>query len=204
CGHGTDIVCDAVRYLARYATGRTLRSLTDDFNGFNRELTCDTQFRWLGPEKGVIHLAAAALINAVWDLYARTEGKPLWKLLADFEPEQIVRSIDFKYIDDAITPGEALDLLRRRSASQAERLKKLEQHGYPAYKTSAGWFGFSDEKIRRLCQESLSQGWTHFKLKVGGNPADDLRRGRLIRAEIGAHNKLMMDANQKWGVIEAI
>ena len=145
-----------------------------------------------------------ALINAVWDLYARTEGKPLWKLLADFEPEQIVRSIDFKYIEDAITPGEALDLLRSRTESQVERLKNLEQRGYPAYTTSAGWFGFSDDKIRRLCRESLSQGWRHFKLKVGGNPADDLRRARLMRAEIGPHNKLMMDANQKWGVIEAI
>lgn len=124
--------------------------------------------------------------------------------MADCEPEQIVRSIDFKYIEDAITPGEALDLLRSRTASQAGRLEKLKQHGYPAYTTSAGWFGFSDEKIRRLCRESLSQGWTHFKLKVGGNPADDLRRARLVRAEIGPHNKLMMDANQKWGVSEAI
>jgi L-fuconate dehydratase len=178
--------------------------LTDDTVAFSRQLTEDSQFRWLGPEKGVIHLAAAALINAVWDLYARMEGKPLWKLLADFEPEQIVRSIDFKYIDDAITPDEALDLLRPRTASQSERLRRLEQHGYPAYTTSAGWFGFSDEKIRHLCREALSQGWTHFKLKVGGNPADDLRRARLIRREIGPNNKLMMDANQKWGVIDAI
>jgi L-fuconate dehydratase len=203
-GHGTELCVLALEYLARFVQGRNLSSLTDDTVAFSRQLTEDTQFRWLGPEKGVIHLAAAALINAVWDLYSRTEGKPLWKLLADFEPEQIVRSIDFKYIEDAITPGEALDLLRTRTGSQAGRLRNLEHHGYPAYTTSAGWFGFSDDKIRRLCRESLSQGWTHFKLKVGGNPADDLRRARMMRAEIGPHNKLMMDANQKWGVIEAI
>jgi L-fuconate dehydratase len=203
-GHGTELCVLALEYLAQFVQGRRLSSLTNDTVAFSRQLTEDSQFRWLGPEKGVIHLAAAALINAVWDLYARTEGKPLWRLLADFEPEQIVRSIDFKYIDDAIAPDEALDLLRRRAASQAERFERLARHGYPAYTTSAGWFGFTDDKIRRLCREALSQGWTHFKLKVGGNPTDDLRRGRLIRGEIGAHNKLMMDANQKWGVIEAI
>jgi len=203
-GHGTELCVLALKYLARFVQGRYLSSVTDDTVAFSRQLTEDSQFRWLGPEKGVIHLAAAALINAVWDLYARMEGKPLWRLLADFEPEQIVRSIDFKYIDDAITPAEAIDLLRTNTASQTGRLRNLELRGYPAYTTSAGWFGFSDDKIRRLCRESLSQGWTHFKLKVGGNPTDDLRRARLIRGEIGPHNKLMMDANQKWGVIEAI
>jgi L-fuconate dehydratase len=203
-GHGTELCVLALEYLAQFVKGRRLSSATDDTVAFSRQLTEDSQFRWLGPEKGVIHLAAAALINAVWDLYARTEDKPLWRLLADFEPEQIVRSIDFKYIDDAITPEEALDLLRTRKAAQSERLRKLERHGYPAYTTSAGWFGFSDDKIRHLCRESLSQGWKHFKLKVGGNPVDDLRRARLIRGEIGPHNNLMMDANQKWGVIEAI
>ena len=203
-GHGTELCVLALKYLARFVQGRYLSSVTDDTVAFSRQLTEDSQFRWLGPEKGVIHLAAAALINAVWDLYARIEGKPLWRLLADFEPEQIVRSIDFKYIDDAITPREALDLLKANIASKAERLRNLALRGYPAYTTSAGWFGFSDDKIRRLCRESLSQGWTHFKLKVGGHPTDDLRRARLIRGEIGPHNKLMMDANQKWGVIEAI
>jgi L-fuconate dehydratase len=203
-GHGTELCVLALEYLARFIQGRRLSSLTDDTVAFSRQLTEDSQFRWLGPEKGVIHLAAAALINAVWDLYARTEGKPLWRLLADFEPEQIARSIDFKYIDDAITRDEALDLLKSRTASQAERFERLARLGYPAYTTSAGWFGFTDDKIRSLCREALSQGWTHFKLKVGGNPTDDLRRGRLIRGEIGAHNKLMMDANQKWGVIQAI
>jgi len=203
-GHGTELCVLALQYLSRFVRGRNLSSLTNDTVAFSRQLTEDSQFRWLGPEKGVIHLAAAALINAVWDLYARTQGKPLWKLLADFEPEQIVHSVDFKYIEDALTPEEALDLLKTRTACQATRLQDLEEHGYPAYTTSAGWFGFSDDKIRQLCQESLSQGWTGFKLKVGGDPADDLRRARLMREEIGPHNRLMMDANQKWGVTEAI
>ena len=203
-GHGTELCVLALQYLSRFVRGRNLSSLTDDTVAFSRQLTEDSQFRWLGPEKGVIHLAAAALINAVWDLYARTQGKPLWKLLADFEPEQIVHSVDFKYIEDALTPEEALDLLKTRTECQATRLQELEERGYPAYTTSAGWFGFSDDKIRQLCQESLSQGWTGFKLKVGGDPADDLRRARLMREEIGPHNRLMMDANQKWGVTEAI
>jgi L-fuconate dehydratase len=145
----------------------------------------------------VVHLAAAALINAVWDLYARVEKKPLWKLLADFEPEQIIRSIDFSYITDAITPGEALALLKERASCKETRLATLERRGYPAYTTSVGWFGFSDDKVRQLCREGLRQGWTHFKLKVGKDPADDLRRASLVREEIGPANKLMMDANQK-------
>jgi L-fuconate dehydratase len=203
-GRGTELCVAAIRYLGRLVRGRRLSSLTNDMAAFSRELTRDSQFRWLGPEKGVVHLAAAALLNAVWDLYARTENKPLWKLLADFEPEQIVRLIDFSYITDAITPGEALALFKERASCKEARLATLEQHGYPAYTTSVGWFGFSDDKVRRLCREGLRQGWTHFKLKVGGDPADDLRRAHLVRDEIGPANKLMMDANQKWEVDEAI
>ena len=203
-GRGTDLCVSAIRHLGRLVCGRRLCSLTVDMATFSRELTRDSQFRWLGPEKGVVHLATAALINAVWDLYARVEKKPLWKLLADLEPEQIVRSIDFSYITDAITPDEALALLKERASCKATRLATLERHGYPAYTTSVGWFGFSDDKVRRLCREGIRQGWTHFKLKVGGDPADDLRRARLVREEIGPDNKLMMDANQKWEVDEAI
>ncbi len=203
-GRGTDLCVSAIRHLGRLVCGRRLSSLTVDMATFSRELTRDSQFRWLGPEKGVVHLATAALINAVWDLYARVEKKPLWKLLADLEPEQIVRSIDFSYITDAITPDEALALLKERASCKATRLATLERHGYPAYTTSVGWFGFSDDKVRRLCREGIRQGWTHFKLKVGGDPADDLRRARLVREEIGSENKLMMDANQKWEVDEAI
>jgi L-fuconate dehydratase len=164
----------------------------------------DTQFRWLGPAKGVIHLACGALLNAVWDLYAKAEGKPVWRLLADMTPEQIIAAIDFRYIADALSSSAALEILRNGKHGQAERLAKLEAQGYPAYTTSAGWFGFSDEKIRRLCREGIADGWNHFKLKVGGDPDDDLRRGRLVREEIGWNRRMMVDANQKWGVEEAI
>ena len=203
-GRGTELCADALRYLTRFVVGRNLSDITDDLGALYRLLTSDTQFRWLGPEKGVIHLATSALINAVWDLYARVEGKPLWKLLAEMEPEDLVRAIDFRYITDALTPEEALRILRERRAGMEQRLVQLHKSGYPAYTTSAGWFGFSDEKICRLCDEAMDQGWTHFKLKVGGSPQDDLRRARLMRERIGPDNKLMMDANQKWDVQEAI
>jgi L-fuconate dehydratase len=149
-------------------------------------------------------MAAGALLNAVWDLYAKVEGKPLYRLLAEMPAEQLLGAVDFRYIDDAISREEALAILRAGEAGRSERQARLEAEGYPAYTTSAGWFGFSDEKIRRLCHEALAEGWTHFKLKVGGTVEDDLRRGRLVRAEIGPENKLMVDANQKWGVLEAI
>jgi L-fuconate dehydratase len=204
-GRGTDIVVQAVRYLSRYVVNRTLSSITDDLCAFSRQLTDDTQFRWLGPEKGVIHLATGALINAVWDLYARAENKPLWQLLSDMEPAQLLKAVDFRYIDDAVSPQEALDILTKaRNTGKPERLAQLQQQGYPAYTTSVGWFGYSEEKIRRLCHVALAEGWTHFKLKVGGDPANDLHRGRIVRQEIGWTNKLMVDANQKWGVLEAI
>jgi len=203
-GRGTELCVQAVRYLSRYVIGRTIASIADDFAAFSRCLTDDSQFRWLGPEKGVIHLATAALINAVWDLYARTQEKPVWQLLASMEPEQIASAIDFRYISDALTREEAVALLRERRAGIDSRLQRLKTDGYPAYTTSVGWFGFSDEKIERLCDEALAEGWTHFKLKVGGAPTEDLRRARLVRNKIGPSRKLMMDANQKWDVEEAI
>ncbi len=203
-GRGTDLVVSALKYLCNHVQGRTLVSITSDLNGFYLQLTGDTQYRWLGPEKGVIHLACAALLNAVWDLYAKAEGKPVWQLLADMTPEQLVGIIDFRYIADALSPAEALAILRSRQPGKAERLAQLEATGYPAYTTSAGWFGFDDDKIRRLCREGLADGWTHFKLKVGGDAEDDLRRGRIVREVIGWDNKMMVDANQKWGVEEAI
>lgn len=203
-GRGTDLVASALSYLAANVKGRTLDSITADLNAFYLQITGDTQFRWLGPEKGVIHLACAALLNAVWDLYAKAEGKPVWQLLADMTPEQIVACIDFRYIADALSPEEALAILRAKQQGRAERLARLEATGYPAYTTSAGWFGYSEEKIRRLCEEGLAEGWTHFKLKVGGDAADDLRRARIMRNAIGPHNRMMVDANQKWGVEQAI
>jgi L-fuconate dehydratase len=203
-GRGTDLVVQAVRYLSRYFVNRTLSSITENLQAFSRELTDDTQFRWLGPEKGVIHLATGALLNAIWDLYARVENKPLWQLLSEMEPAQLLKAVDFRYIDDALSPAQALDILTSRREGQQERLALLKQQGYPAYTTSVGWFGYSEEKIRRLCHEALAGGWTHFKLKVGGDPDEDLRRGHIVREEIGWTNKLMVDANQKWGVLEAI
>lgn len=203
-GRGTELCVSAIAYLGRFIRGRSLDELTSNLNNLYLQLTGDTQFRWLGPDKGVIHLACGALLNAVWDLYAKAEGKPLWRLLVDMTPEQIVASIDFRYIADAISQEEALGILRRGKEGQGERLAELQTSGYPAYTTSAGWFGFSDEKIRRLCREGVADGWTHFKLKVGGEPADDLRRGHIVREEIGWKNRLMLDANQKWGVDEAI
>ena len=203
-GRGTELCVSALNYLSRVVIGRSLSSITDDFASFVRELTEDSQFRWLGPEKGVIHLAAAALINSVWDLYARVEQKPVWRLLSEMEPEQIVRAIDFRYITDALTPDEAVALLKRKSPGKQQRLDLLERQGYPAYTTSVGWYGFSDDQVRTLCHDAMSDGWTHFKLKVGGNSTNDIRRAHLVRSEIGWTHKLMMDANQKWGVDEAI
>ena len=203
-GRGTDLVVSALKYLAVNVESRTLDSITSDLKAFYLQVTSDTQFRWLGPEKGVIHLACAALLNAVWDLYAKAEGKPVWRLLADMTPEQIVSIIDFRYIADALSPDEALAILRRAQSGKDARLVQLERTGYPAYTTSAGWFGYSEDKIRRLCHKGLAEGWTHFKLKVGGDSEDDLHRGRIMRDAIGPHNHMMVDANQKWGVSEAI
>jgi len=203
-GRGTELVVSALGYLAGFVKGRTLESITSDFLAFSRLLTDESQFRWLGPEKGVIHLACGALINAVWDLYAKSEGKALWRLLAEMPSEQLLAAVDFRYIDDAITIAEARGILDRGREGLHERLKLLEDVGYPAYTTSVGWFGYDEDKIRRLCREALAEGWTHFKLKVGGTPEDDLRRGLIVREEIGATNRLMVDANQKWGVLEAI
>jgi L-alanine-DL-glutamate epimerase-like enolase superfamily enzyme len=171
---------------------------------FWRELASESQLRWLGPEKGVIHLATAAVVNALWDLYARMEGKPLWKVLADMTPEQIVSCVPFSYISDALTPEEAVAILKRHEPTKQQRTDKMLAVGYPAYTTSAGWLGYSDEKVRMLVREGIERGWTHFKMKVGRNLKDDLRRARLIRDEIGWDRKLMMDANQVWEVSEAI
>ncbi len=203
-GRGNEICVAAAKALAHLVTGRTLESFTADMGGFWRHITGDSQLRWIGPDKGAIHLATAAIVNAVWDLWAKVEGKPLWRLLADMSPEQLVRCIDFRYLSDALTPDEALAILRQRDATKGERIAALERTGYPAYTTSAGWLGYSDEKMRRLCREAVAAGFTHLKIKVGRDLADDLRRSRIIREEIGWERKLMMDANQMWEVGTAI
>jgi L-fuconate dehydratase len=203
-GRGTEVCVAGIEALAPLLIGKNLESCIDDMAGMWRGLTSDSQLRWLGPEKGVMHLATAALVNAVWDLYARSEGKPLWKLLVDMPAEQLVSCIDFRYIADAITPDEALTLLNGKVAGKDDREAQLLERGYPAYTTSVGWMGYSDELLAELCRRAAGQGWTHFKMKVGGRIEDDMRRARLIRDEIRPDCKLMMDANQAWDVDEAI
>jgi len=203
-GRGNEISVAAVHALKHHLLGRTLESITADFAGFWLRITSDSQVRWLGPEKGVIHLATGALVNAVWDLYARSEGKPLWKLLVDMSPEQIVSCIPFRHITDALTPREATEILRRNEATKAAREEEMRAVGYPAYTTSAGWLGYSDEKVRRLVRQGLAEGWSHFKMKVGRDLDDDVRRAGIIREEIGDERTLMMDANQIWDVDQAI
>jgi len=203
-GRGNEICVAAVRAFAHLVIGRRLDSITSDFAMFWQQLACETQIRWLGPEKGVTHMAMAAIINAIWDLYAKAEGKPLWKLLSDMTPREIVSCIDFRYITDAITPHEAIAILERSEATKADREAELLRDGYPAYTTSVGWLGYSDEKVRGLCREAIGKGWTNFKMKVGSDLHDDVRRAAIVRDEIGPEKKLMMDANQRWDVNDAI
>ena len=203
-GRGTEVCVAAINALAPIVVGRALESITSDMRGFWRAITGEQQLRWIGPEKGAIHLASAALINAVWDLYAKVEGKPLWKLLADMTPEQLVSCIDFRYISDALTPEEALAILERMAPTRAAREAEMLRAGYPAYTTSAGWLGYSDEKLRALCREAVAAGWSHVKMKVGQRIDDDVRRARIVREEIGPQRHLMMDANQVWEVGDAI
>ena len=203
-GRGNEVCCSVIEALGSLLAGKTLESITSDMGTFWHLMTGDSQLRWLGPEKGVVHLAAAAVINAVWDLYAKVEGKPLWKLLSDMSPEQIVSVVPFRYITDAITPDEALALLKGMVETRPKRKADILDRGYPAYTTSAGWLGYSDEKIRLLIREAMADGWTHFKMKVGRDLDDDIRRAALIRDEIGPDSILMMDANQVWDVPQAI
>jgi L-fuconate dehydratase len=204
-GRGNEVCVAAVHSLAPQITGRTLDDIVADMGAFWRGITTsDSQLRWLGPDKGVMHLATAAIVNAVWDLWAKAEGKPLWKLLVDMSPDDLVRCLDFRFVSDALTPGEALAILRRNAPGKAAREQEMRQTGYPAYTTSAGWLGYSEEKIRRLAREGVAEGWTCFKQKVGGNLEDDIRRARILREEIGWDHKLMMDANQVWDVDEAV
>jgi L-fuconate dehydratase len=203
-GRGNEVCAAAIEAFRHLVVGRRLDDITADFAGFWRRLASDSQLRWLGPEKGVIHLALAAIVNAVWDLYAKAERKPVWKLLADMTPRQLVSCIDFRYITDALTPDEAVDMLERQAAGKRDREQELLRAGYPAYTTSVGWMGYSDAAVRALCRDAIAGGWTHFKVKVGASPDEDRRRVGLVRGEIGPDFKLMIDANQQWDVSEAI
>jgi L-fuconate dehydratase len=203
-GRGNDICAAAIDAFRHHVVGVTLNEITEDFGGFWRRLASDSQLRWLGPEKGVVHLALAAIVNAVWDLYGKAEGKPVWKLLADMTPKQLVSCIDFRYITDVLTPEEAFEMLDRRASTKADREAELRQVGYPAYTTSVGWMGYSDDKVRAACRDAIAEGWTHFKVKVGADPEDDARRVGIVREAIGPTRTLMVDANQRWDVGEAI
>jgi L-fuconate dehydratase len=203
-GRGTEVCVAAIEALAPQIVGATLEELVGDLGGMWRRLVTDSQLRWLGPEKGVIHLATAALVNAVWDLYAKLEGKPLWKLLVDMPPEQLVACIDFRYIEDALTPDEALGILRRNEDTKPEREAILLAQGFPAYTTSAGWLGYSEDSLPERAREALEEGFTHLKLKVGGDLATDLRRAKIVRESIGSKARLSLDANQAWGIEQAI
>lgn len=203
-GRGNDLCVAGIEALRPLIIGKTLESFTQNMGQFYRHITGDSQLRWVGPEKGVIHLATAAVVNAVWDLYAKIEGKPLWKLLVDMTPEQLVSTVDFRYMTDALTPDEAVQILKKLEPTKADRIGEMHRIGYPSYTTSAGWLGYDDDKLRSLCRSLMERGWTHFKIKVGRNLEDDIRRCRIIREEIGWERRLMTDANQVWDVDQAI
>src|SRR5579859_1720447 len=203
-GRGNEACVLAAKAYLELIKGMTLEEMTQDMRGFYHRLAQDPQLRWVGPEKGLVHMALGAVINAIWDLWARREGKPMWKFLADMTPEQIVAAIDFTWITDALTPDEALAILRRNASGKAKREEEMRKNGYPAYTTSTGWLGYPDDKVKRLCREAKAQGWRHFKMKVAMDLEANIKRAALMRAEIGDDCFLMMDANQCWDVEEAI
>lgn len=203
-GRGNEICCAAIHALEHLVVGQSLAAITADMGAFWRSFTSDSQLRWIGPDKGAIHLATGAVVNAVWDLWSKAEDNPLWRLVADMSPEELVRCIDFRYLTDCITPEEALTLLRQRADNKEQRLQTLLAEGYPCYTTSAGWLGYPDDKLRRLCQEAVDAGFDYLKLKVGRDLEDDIRRVTIAREVIGPNRKLMIDANQVWETNEAI
>jgi L-fuconate dehydratase len=203
-GRGNEITCAAIEALSHHVVGRSLDQIEAEPVRFWRSLTADVQLRWLGPEKGVIHMATGALVNAVWDLRAKLAGLPMWRFLAEMSTPELVRSIDFRHISDALTPTEATEILDRGRAGMADRLAVLERDGFPAYTTSVGWLGYPDEKVRELTRAAYAAGWRAMKMKVGGPIDDDVRRAGIIRSEIGPDALLMMDANQIWDVQEAV
>lgn len=203
-GRGNDVQTSAVAALSHLVVGRDVDEVLGDLGAFARTLTDDSQLRWLGPEKGVIHMAIGAVVNAVWDMAARRAGKPLWRFIADMTPEQIVAAVDFRYLTDAITPDEALQSLRAAAPGKAARIVELLEHGYPAYTTSPGWLGYSDEKLVRLAREAVADGFRTIKLKVGRSVQDDVRRCHLAREAVGREIAIAVDANQRWDVGAAI
>jgi L-fuconate dehydratase len=203
-GRGNELCIAAIEAFRPFVQGQSLEDIVADMGNFWHQLAGDSQLRWVGPEKGVIHLALAAVINGIWDLWAKSVDKPVWKLVADLEPEQFVSLLDFRHMQDALTPAQALEILHRQAPMRELREAQLRAEGYPAYTTSVGWLGYDDDKVRRLCRDALAHGWNAFKLKVGRNLEEDIRRCAIVREEIGPDRRLMIDANQVWEVDEAI
>lgn len=203
-GRGNDIVCKAIEALTTRVVGLETEWILENPGRFWRHMTGDSQLRWIGPDKGAMHLATGAVVNAVWDLLGKEAGKPVWQLVADMSPEQLVSIIDFRYLTDAITPEEALAIFRKAEAGKAERVATLKAEGYQCYTTSAGWLGYSNEKLTRLATEAVAQGFNHIKMKVGRDRADDIRRLEIVRSIMGPDRYLMIDANQVWEVDQAI
>jgi L-fuconate dehydratase len=203
-GRGNEVVCAAIEALRERVVGLELGWVAEKPGRFWRHVTGDSQLRWIGPDKGAMHLATGAVVNAVWDLLAKDAGKPVWQLVGEMSPEQLVACIDFRYLTDAVTPDEALAIFRRAEPGKAERLARLRAEGYACYTTSAGWLGYSNEKLTRLATEAVEQGFSHIKMKVGRDLDDDIRRLEIVRSIIGPDRKLMIDANQVWEVGQAI
>ena len=204
-GRGNELCVAVAKMMAATLIGAEIDELaTGGWARAYRSVTGDSQLRWVGPEKGVVHLAAAAVLNALWDAAAKRAEKPLWRLLADMEPAQLVDACDFRYLGDVLTPAQALEMLTSGRDTLGERLAELEANGYPAYTTSPGWLGYSDEKLRDLCRQAIADGWDHIKLKVGASIEDDVRRCAIAREELGPNRTLMIDSNQVWDVPTAI
>ena len=203
-GRGNEVEVAAIRALESHLVGRDVDTLLADMGETSRRLMYDSQLRWLGPEKGVMHMAIGAVVNALWDLRAKRAGLPLWKLLASRSPEEIVELVDFRYLGNALSRSESLDILHRALPGRPARINKLEREGYPAYTTSPGWLGYDDEKLRRLCREAVAMGFKQIKLKVGANLEDDVRRLQVARETVGPSIRIAIDANQRWEPEEAV
>ncbi|MFD7719455.1 L-fuconate dehydratase [Streptomyces sp. NPDC059814] len=203
-GRGNEVMAAAIQALRPYVVGRPVPRTAADLGALYRDLTHDSQLRWLGPEKGVMHMAAGAVVNAAWDLAAKRADRPVWQFLAEMTPEELVSLVDFRYLSDALTPEEALAILRAAEPGRAERAERLRAEGYPAYTTSPGWLGYSDDKLVRLAKEAVADGFTQIKLKVGGNLEDDVRRLGLAREAVGTDVRIAVDANQRWDVADAV
>lgn len=203
-GRGNDVCCQAIESMKHLVIGEDFNDIKENINSFYDKLRSDSQLRWLGPEKGVIHMAMGAIMNAVWDMWARIENKPIWLLLSEMEPEQFINCIDFRYLSDVLSKEEALQMVKANQKDKQQRINFLKNKGYPSYTTSAGWLGYSDDKLRRLAKNAVDEGFQHIKLKVGQDIADDIRRCKIAREVIGDDVKLMIDANQIWEVQEAI